>query len=64
MKWSFHDLLSMSIALECAFGKYGLNCSSVCGHCSDLSDCVHIDGTCQNGCQSGYQGRLCKDGIL
>lgn len=41
---------------ECNEGKFGLNCNLPCGHCLDNVDCHYIDGTCLNGCDSGYQG--------
>ena len=48
--------------LECQRGTYGINCSGLCGHCSDLSECSHIDGSCLTGCDDGYHGRLCDKG--
>lgn len=48
--------------LECEGGKFGQNCSSVCGHCPDKKQCNNINGTCPNGCDSGYQGSHCTKG--
>lgn len=48
--------------LECQRGTYGVNCSGLCGHCSDLSECSRIDGSCLTGCDNGYHGRLCEKG--
>ena len=48
--------------LECQHGTYGINCSGLCGHCSDLSECSRIDGSCLTGCDNGYHGRLCDKG--
>lgn len=44
----------------CDPGMCGTNCTEVCGHC-DQTNCSHIDGTCEDGCEAGYLGRLCKD---
>lgn len=41
---------------------YGENCSRPCGHCLESKQCHHINGTCTNGCDSGYQGSLCTEG--
>lgn len=48
--------------LECDEGTFGQNCSSVCGHCLDKKQCNNINGTCPNGCDSGYQGSHCTEG--
>ncbi|KAH3713604.1 hypothetical protein DPMN_073397 [Dreissena polymorpha] len=40
---------------ECEKGHYGLNCSQTCdNHCSDPLSCDKADGTCFEGCISGY----------
>eukprot|EP00105_Crassostrea_gigas_P041322 XP_019925470.1 PREDICTED: receptor-type tyrosine-protein phosphatase T isoform X2 [Crassostrea gigas] len=38
---------------------FGERCSSSCGHCLGSEQCHHINGTCMNGCASGYEGELC-----
>ncbi|XP_062612923.1 receptor-type tyrosine-protein phosphatase epsilon-like isoform X2 [Saccostrea cucullata] len=38
---------------------YGINCSKKCGNCLDELQCHHINGTCLNGCSSGYKDELC-----
>ena len=48
----------------CVNGYYGKECNNTCGYCLDLSDCFHINGTCLNGCESGYIGDLCKSSKL
>lgn len=49
---------------ECNEGKFGLNCNLPCGHClNNVVECHYIDGTCLNGCDSGYQGSNCKQSI-
>lgn len=49
--------------IECDDGKFGQNCSSLCGHCHDKEQCHYINGTCFNGCDDGYQGNDCTQGI-
>lgn len=46
----------------CEVGTYGENCSNQCGHCFETEQCHHINGTCMNGCDSGFHGLLCTDG--
>lgn len=42
-------------------GKYGAGCQSVCGHCDNLTQCHHVDGTCLSGCLPGYRLEQCKE---
>lgn len=44
----------------CDKGSYGTDCSENCGHCRDVDDCFHVNGTCIRGCDAGYKGDLCK----
>lgn len=44
----------------CRKGSYGINCNETCGHCQDINQCSHINGTCLTGCESGFQGDFCK----
>lgn len=46
----------------CEVWTYGENCSKQCGHCFETEQCHHINGTCMNGCDSGFHGLLCTDG--
>lgn len=48
------------IVSACAGGSYGVECNKTCGHCRDINQCYHINGTCLTGCDAGYQGNLCK----
>lgn len=41
---------------------YGYNCSILCGKCFESEQCHHVNGTCMNGCDSGYQGEHCTEG--
>ena len=43
---------------------FGQNCSSKCGDCLGYEQCHHINGTCFNRCDKGFQGEMCTDGIL
>lgn len=40
---------------------YGENCGIACGNCLAKEQCHHINGTCMNGCDRGYQGSKCTE---
>lgn len=48
--------------LACPDGTYGTDCSMHCGKCRDVGQCNHVDGTCMNGCEIGYNGSKCTEG--
>lgn len=48
--------------LACTDGMYGDNCSTPCGHCFESQQCDNVNGTCLNGCDSGYKGISCTEG--
>ena len=48
---------------ECDALSHGANCSILCGSCINFKQCHHINGTCLNGCDRGFQGEKCKEGI-
>lgn len=51
--------------LECRAGYFGENCNSSCGRClndEDNSTCHHVNGSCSQGCESGYQEPTCEKG--
>nr|XP_034322173.1 scavenger receptor class F member 1-like [Crassostrea gigas] len=48
------------VLADCNGGTYGLNCNYSCGHCLDNKQCHYINGSCFNGCDSGYKGIDCK----
>lgn len=50
------------VLADCNGGTYGLNCNYSCGHCLDNNQCHYINGSCFNGCDSGYKGVDCKQG--
>lgn len=41
---------------------YGENCGEECGNCLHSVQCNHINGTCMDGCDSGFQGSKCTEG--
>ena len=48
----------------CAKGRYGKNCTGRCSaNCVDGA-CDHVDGRCVQGCNPGYQGTTCSNGIF
>lgn len=51
-----------TILTDCDENMFGERCSSSCGHCLGSEQCHHINGTCMNGCASGYEGELCRKG--
>lgn len=56
---SFFD--NVWIIAECNDGMYGDRCKNQCGHCSNMSQCHHVNGTCLTGCQPGYTNGFCKE---
>ena len=51
---------------ECYIGTYGDECGETCSeHCAgDQDSCHHVNGTCDLGCDPGYQGSNCTQGEL
>lgn len=49
--------------IECSVGKFGQNCSYLCGNCLEMEQCHHINGTCLNGCVENYNGSYCTQAI-
>ena len=50
---------------ECPTGSYGDECKESCsGHCAGQykQACNNVDGSCDRGCQPGYQGKTCHQG--
>lgn len=50
--------------IECSVGKFGQNCSYLCGNCLEMEQCHHINGTCLNGCVENYNGSYCTQGSI
>ena len=50
---------------ECDVGYYGLNCEQICNehNCRDGAICNHDNGHCPRGCQPGYMGPMCMEGL-
>ncbi|KAK3709336.1 hypothetical protein RRG08_056690 [Elysia crispata] len=47
--------------VQCPSGSYGEECAATCSdHCAgDQNPCHHVNGTCDLGCDPGYQGSSC-----
>lgn len=50
--------------IECIAGFHGENCSFTCGKCLNSTACHHITGSCDQGCDPGFEGLTCKKGTL
>lgn len=48
--------------IECNDRKYGDGCQRKCGLCLNMTQCDHVNGTCSQGCEAGYQGQMCEQG--
>lgn len=51
------------IISACNKGFFGVDCNEKCGHCREIYQCHHINGTCLTGCAAGYLGNMCKTGM-
>ena len=49
---------------ECSGGTYGADCAGLCGNCLYGGDCDKRTGNCTSGCNPGYYGSLCTEGII
>ena len=48
--------------LACDGNTWGDNCQRQCS-CQDVHEtCNHVDGSCQSGCRTGYEGTGCNVG--
>lgn len=54
--------LLIIISAECEAGKFGQNCRESCGNCVQNGACHHVNGSCLNGCDAGYEGTNCTQG--
>ncbi|XP_046556654.1 uncharacterized protein LOC124265854 [Haliotis rubra] len=50
----------VAVAIACSDGRYGQHCQFECGHCKGNLPCNKISGTCDQGCQPGFQEAFCK----
>ena len=50
------------ISTECKAGEFGQNCTESCGNCVQNEACHHVNGSCLNGCDAGYEGTNCTQG--
>lgn len=46
---------------ECLDGYFGSECLNKCGHCLNVGNCNHINGSCLKGCSKGYKGDYCDE---
>lgn len=58
----FYFYFFLTSFIACSQNMYGKNCSLSCGQCFKLEQCHNMNGTCMNGCDSGYNGLNCKEG--
>ncbi|GFO39306.1 receptor-type tyrosine-protein phosphatase kappa [Plakobranchus ocellatus] len=54
---------SLSSNMACTLGTYGEDCNESCSnHCAgETNSCNHVNGTCNQGCDSGYLMPLCTE---
>ena len=52
----------MNVFSECDSNTFGQSCTGVCGNCLEKEQCHHVNGTCLNGCDSGFRGHQCDQG--
>lgn len=55
--------MNVFFTIECKAGFYGKNCNTTCGKCLNSTTCHHITGSCDKGCDPGYEGLACKKGM-
>lgn len=55
--------LKISFTTVCDNNMFGQGCANRCGHCRNAMHCSHVNGSCLNGCDAGYKGNYCKEGI-
>ena len=49
--------------LACQEGFYGYRCQTRCGFCLNKTVCAGVTGKCDEGCDPGYQGEDCGQGV-
>lgn len=52
--------LSLICFVGCGEGRFGPQCSFLCGHCLGGVVCDHVNGSCPAGCSKGWHGRYCN----
>ena len=57
-----HQYIFSSYIIACSRGTYGLNCSETCSNCKYQS-CSSVTGVCRAGCNGGWKGDKCNQGI-
>lgn len=58
----FTDVHVFYYIIECNDRKYGDGCQRKCRLCLNMTQCDHVNGTCSQGCEAGYQGQMCEQG--
>ena len=64
---SARDFLQLLLFLTvCGTGYYGDMCKKACSeHCAgEDNSCHHVNGSCDLGCDAGYQSALCTKGVI
>ena len=54
-------ILTFLLFLVCDDGYYGMNCTSICGNCSDNAACNKTTGECPGGCSSSWKPPFCNE---
>ena len=62
MSLSFFVSILFLFSTECDGKTFGQDCGKECGECVNDEQCHHINGTCLNGCDRGFQGHECNEG--
>lgn len=58
----FPNIFTLCVYSECDDGNFGENCIDKCN--ATCRSCNKTTGICDNGCQPGWRGLNCQDGIL
>lgn len=56
-KWMLHLILQ-----ACQYGHFGKDCSEKCD--AKCTGCDVYSGLCDSGCQPGWKGKNCSEGIV
>lgn len=57
--FSKYFFFRLYLFVACPDGNYGENCNEQCGNCNNTKQCHHVNGTCLNGCKTGFQSDKC-----
>lgn len=61
----FENHFEIQLFLACGNNTYGQGCPLTCRNCLYLygEQCHHVTGQCIRGCDVGFQGKRCNQGI-